>query len=24
VDMLGGDTRMALDIMLFFNRRYGI
>jgi hypothetical protein len=24
VDMLGGDTRLALDIMLFFNRRYGI
>lgn len=24
VDMLGGDTRMALDIMLYFNRRYGI
>ncbi|MGW4791039.1 hypothetical protein ACWEPC_01305 [Nonomuraea sp. NPDC004297] len=24
VDMLGGDTRMALEIMLFFNRRYGI
>ncbi|MGP3936105.1 hypothetical protein [Nonomuraea sp. KM88] len=24
VDMLGGDTRMALDVMLFFNRRYGI
>ncbi|WP_157248819.1 hypothetical protein [Nonomuraea typhae] len=24
VDMLGGDTRMALDVMLFFNRRFGI
>ncbi|MBO3745723.1 hypothetical protein J5X84_06535 [Streptosporangiaceae bacterium NEAU-GS5] len=24
VDMLGGDTRTALNIMLFFNRRYGI
>ncbi|GAA2290840.1 hypothetical protein GCM10010149_42500 [Nonomuraea roseoviolacea subsp. roseoviolacea] len=24
VDMLNGDTRMALDVMLFFNRRYGI
>jgi hypothetical protein len=24
VDMLGGDTRTALDVMLFFNRRYGI
>nr|WP_055504644.1 hypothetical protein [Nonomuraea pusilla] len=24
VDMLGGDTRTALTIMLFFNRRYGI
>ncbi|WP_336209725.1 hypothetical protein [Nonomuraea sp. LPB2021202275-12-8] len=24
VDMLGGNTRMALDVMLFFNRRYGI
>ncbi|GII93584.1 hypothetical protein [Sinosporangium siamense] len=24
VDMLGGDTRMALTVMLFFNRRYGI
>jgi hypothetical protein len=24
VDMLGGDTRMALEVMLFFNRRYGI
>lgn len=24
VDMLGGHTRMALDVMLFFNRRYGI
>ncbi|GAA2378294.1 hypothetical protein GCM10010404_38220 [Nonomuraea africana] len=24
VDMLGGDTRMALNVMLFFNRRYGI
>jgi hypothetical protein len=24
LDMLGGDTRLALDIMLFFNRRYGI
>ncbi|MEU6719494.1 hypothetical protein ABZ897_49225 [Nonomuraea sp. NPDC046802] len=24
VDMLGGDTRLALDVMLFFNRRYGI
>ncbi|MDH2426804.1 hypothetical protein [Sphaerisporangium sp. TRM90804] len=24
VDMLGGDTRAALDVMLFFNRRYGI
>lgn len=24
VDMLGGDTRAALNIMLFFNRRYGI
>ncbi|GGO69951.1 hypothetical protein GCM10012289_32260 [Nonomuraea cavernae] len=24
VDMLRGDTRMALNVMLFFNRRYGI
>jgi len=24
VDMLGGDTRLALDVMLFFNLRYGI
>jgi hypothetical protein len=24
VDMLGGDTRIALDVMLFFNLRYGI
>ncbi|WP_204013159.1 hypothetical protein [Sphaerimonospora thailandensis] len=24
VDMLGGDTRTALGVMLFFNRRYGI
>jgi hypothetical protein len=24
VDMLGGDTRTALSVMLFFNRRYGI
>ncbi|WP_240197239.1 hypothetical protein, partial [Nonomuraea lactucae] len=24
VDMLNGDTRTALDVMLFFNRRYGI
>ncbi|MBF8187097.1 hypothetical protein ITP53_15395 [Nonomuraea sp. K274] len=24
VDMLGGDTRMALNVMLFYNRRYGI
>lgn len=24
VDMLGGDTRTALNVMLFFNRRYGI
>lgn len=24
VDMLGGDTRTALEVMLFFNRRYGI
>jgi hypothetical protein len=24
VDMLGGDTRSALWVMLFFNRRYGI
>ena len=24
VDMLGGDTRTALDVMLFFNVRYGI
>lgn len=24
LDMLGGDTRMALNVMLFFNRRYGI
>jgi hypothetical protein len=24
VDMLNGDTRMALNVMLFFNRRYGI
>ncbi|MGI5268529.1 hypothetical protein ACQEUU_05215 [Nonomuraea sp. CA-218870] len=24
VDMLGGNTRPALDVMLFFNRRYGI
>jgi hypothetical protein len=24
VDMLGGNTRVALEVMLFFNRRYGI
>jgi hypothetical protein len=24
VDMLGGDTRTALNVMLFFHRRYGI
>ena len=24
VDMLGGNIRMALEVMLFFNRRYGI
>ncbi|WP_235959461.1 hypothetical protein [Actinomadura macrotermitis] len=24
VDMLAGDIRMALEVMLFFNRRYGI
>ncbi|MFB4313724.1 hypothetical protein [Actinomadura sp. 21ATH] len=24
VDMLAGDIRVALDVMLFFNRRYGI
>jgi len=24
VDMLGGDTRIALDVMLYFNVRYGI
>jgi hypothetical protein len=24
VDMLGGDTRTALNVMLYFNRRYGI
>jgi hypothetical protein len=24
VDMLSGDTRTALRVMLFFNRRYGI
>jgi hypothetical protein len=24
VDMLGGDTRTALDVMLYFNMRYGI
>lgn len=24
IDMLGGNTRAALDVMLFFNRRYGI
>jgi hypothetical protein len=24
VDMLGGDTRIALDVMLYFNLRYGI
>jgi hypothetical protein len=24
VDMLGGDTRTALQVMLYFNRRYGI
>jgi hypothetical protein len=24
VDMLGGDTRGALNVMLYFNRRYGI
>ncbi|WP_248962242.1 hypothetical protein [Sphaerisporangium perillae] len=24
VDMLNGDTRAALNVMLFFNRRYGI
>jgi len=24
VDMLGGDTRTALDVMLYFNVRYGV
>jgi len=24
VDMLGGETRIALDVMLYFNKRYGI
>ncbi len=24
VDMLGGNTRAALNVMLFFNRKYGI
>ena len=24
IDMLGGDIRTALDVMLFFNRRYGV
>jgi hypothetical protein len=24
VDMLSGDTRTALHVMLYFNRRYGI
>jgi hypothetical protein len=24
LDMLGGDTRIALDVMLYFNVRYGI
>jgi hypothetical protein len=24
VDMLGGDTRAALNVMLYFNVRYGI
>lgn len=24
VDMLGGDTRTALNVMLYFNRKYGI
>jgi hypothetical protein len=24
VDMLGGSTRVALNVMLYFNRRYGI
>jgi len=24
VDMLGGDTRTALNVMLYFNRRYGM
>jgi hypothetical protein len=24
VDMLSGDTRIALRVMLYFNRRYGI
>jgi hypothetical protein len=24
VDMLGGDTRAALNVMLYFNMRYGI
>src|SRR5262249_8289964 len=24
VDMLGGDTRAALNVMLYFNARYGI
>jgi hypothetical protein len=24
VDMLGGDTRLALDVMLYFNVRYGL
>ena len=24
VDMLGGNSRTALNVMLYFNRRYGI
>jgi hypothetical protein len=24
VEMLGGDTRSALNVMLYFNVRYGI
>ena len=24
VDMLGGNTRVALDVMLYFNIRYGL
>jgi hypothetical protein len=24
VDMLSGNTRTALQVMLYFNRRYGI